>query len=220
MPSTRFRDRRPRWPRWGPSDSTLVHDQPALRTWTLIGAIVVVLLLAIVLLGRRPVINTSRPGQIILIRHGEKPADQSDAHLSPAGVRRAEQLVAFITTDSTMMRFGLPVALFATQTTKNNRGYRTQETLEPLATTLQLPVQTPLRGKDYAAVAQLILANPAYAGKTVVIAWNHEQITQLTMALGVTPEPPEWSDTVFDRVYVISYHDGKATLAISRYDSR
>ena len=204
---------------WG-RGSAVVHDQRPVRTWTFIGAIVVVLVVTIALLGRKQVINVSPPGQIILIRHAEKPTDRSDAHLAPSGVQRAEQLVAFITTDSAMMRFGLPVALFATQTTKNNRGYRTQETLAPLAEALKLPVQTPLRGKDYAALAQLILANPAYAGKTVVIAWNHEQITQLAVALGVTPQPPEWSDTVFDRVYVISYRDGKTTLEISRYDSR
>ena len=39
-------------------------------------------------------------------------------------------------------------------------------------------------------------------------------------ALGVTPEPPKWKESVFDRVYVISYHDGEAALATSRYGSR
>ena len=46
--------------------------------------------------------------------------------------------------------------------------------------------------------------------------WNEE----LAAALGVTPEPPKWKASAFDRVYVISYHDGKAALATSRYDSR
>lgn len=161
-----------------------------------------------------------RPAQIILIRHAEKPADPADPHLSRAGVKRAERLVSFIMTDPAMTRLGLPVAVFATQTTKHDNGQRTQETVAPLARALKLLVQTPYPGRDYAALAKLILANPAYAGRTVLICWNHDEIPQLAAALGVTPEPPKWKGSVFDRVYVISYHDGKAALATSRYDNR
>ena len=153
-----------------------------------------------------------RPAQIILIRHAEKPADPDNPHLSRAGVRRAARLVSFITTDPAMNRFGLPVAVFATHTTRHDNGQRTQETVAPLARALKLPVQTPYLGKDYAALARLILANPAYAGKTVLICWNHEEIPQLAAALGVTPEPPKWKGSVFNRVYVISYHAGSAVL--------
>lgn len=161
-----------------------------------------------------------RPAQIILIRHAEKPPDPEDPHLSQAGVKRAERLVSFITTDPAMTRFGLPVAVFATHPTKHDNGQRTQETVAPLARALKLPVKAPYLGKDYAALAKLILATPAYAGKTVLICWNHEEIPQLAAALGVTPEPPKWKGSVFDRVYVISYHDGKAALATYRYDGR
>jgi hypothetical protein len=157
------------------------------------------------------------PAYIVLIRHGDKPADPDNPHLSQAGVKRAEQLVSFITTDPAMIRIGLPVAVFATHTTKDQDGQRTQETVAPLARALKLPVQTPYLGKDYAELAKLILANPAYAGKTLLICWNHEQITQLAVALGVTPEPPKWKGSVFDQVYIISYHDGKAALTTSRY---
>jgi hypothetical protein len=161
-----------------------------------------------------------RPAQIILIRHADKPADSKNPHLSPAGVQRAERLVSFVTTDPAVTRFGLPVAVFATRTTRNDNGQRTQETVAPLARVLKLPVQTPFLGKDYAALAQLILADPVYAGKTVLICWNHEEIPQLAAALGVTPEPPKWKGSVYDQVYLISYRDGTAALATSRYDSR
>jgi len=160
------------------------------------------------------------PAHIILIRHAEKPANPQNPHLSRAGVRRAQQLVSFITTDPAITRFGLPAAVFATRTTKDDNGQRTQETVAPLARALTLLVQTPYLGKDYAQLAKLILSDPAYAGKTVLICWNHEEIPQLVAALGVTPEPPKWKGSVFDRVYVISYQDGTAVLATSRYDSR
>ncbi|HMG70735.1 MAG TPA: hypothetical protein VK544_06440 [Gemmatimonadaceae bacterium] len=161
--------------------------------------------------------QVARPAQIILLRHAEKPADPDDSHLSPAGVKRAEQLVPFIMKDPAMSRFGLPVAVFASQTTKHDNGQRSQETVAPLARALKLQVQAPFRSKDYAALARMILANPAYAGKTVLICWTHEEIPRLASALGVKPRPPKWKDSVFDRVYVISYQNGNAGLATFHY---
>jgi hypothetical protein len=161
----------------------------------------------------------SRPAQIILIRHADQPTDPNDVHLSPAGVRRAEGLVSFITTDTAMTRFGLPVAVFATRTTKHGNGQRSQETVAPLARALGLPVQTPFVSTDYSALARLILTHPGYAGKTVLICWNHRQIPQLAAALGVQPPPSKWKGSVFDRVYLISYDGGMATLKITRYGS-
>jgi hypothetical protein len=156
--------------------------------------------------------SPSTPAQIIIIRHAEEPADQANPHLSPAGRARAAKLVAFLTSDPAMTRFGPPVAIFATATTKDDNGQRTQETVAPLAKALKLKVQTPFHGKDYAELAKLILANPAYSGKSVVICWNHEEIPQLVGMLGVSPEPPKWKGSVYDRVYLITYRDGRATL--------
>ena len=157
------------------------------------------------------------PAQIVLIRHAEKPDDPNDPHLSPTGIKRAEQFVSFVTTNPTMTRFGKPVAVYATKTTKDDNGQRTQETVAPLAAALKRSVLTPYHGKEYAELAKEVLGNPAYAGKTVVICWNHEEIPELAAALGVTPQPPKWKGTVFDEVYVISYRDGKTTLTTTRY---
>jgi hypothetical protein len=159
-----------------------------------------------------------RPAQIILIRHADKPADPEDPHLSPAGVQRAERLVPFITTDPAMIRFGPPVAVFATRTTADDTGVRTQETVAPLAKALELPVQTPFLGAEYAALAKLILGEAAYAGKTILICWNHSEILHLAAALGVTQDLPKWKGNVFDQVYAITYRDGQAVLTISQYD--
>ena len=100
----------------------------------------------------------SRPAHIILIRHAEKPDDSENPHLSKAGVKRAQALVSFITRDPQMTSLGRPVAIFATQTTKDDNGQRTQETVAPLAAALGLSVQTPYHGKDYAELAKLILS--------------------------------------------------------------
>lgn len=183
----------------------------------IIGAAIVTLSLVVSTAPIPAQTRAATPAHIILIRHAEKPSDSDNPHLSKAGVKRAQALVSFITREPRMTSLGRPVAIFATQTTKDDNGQRTQETVAPLAAALRLSVQTPYHGKDYAELAKLILSTATYAGKTVVVCWNHETIPELTAALGVTPMPPKWRGSVFDSVYVISYKNGKATLTTSSY---
>jgi hypothetical protein len=179
-----------------------------------------IVILASILLAAAPVRSPiPRPAQIILIRHADKPADPDDAHLSPAGVQRAQQLVPFVTTDPAMTRFGLPVAVFATRSTPEGTGVRTQETVAPLAKALGVPVETPFLGSQYAALASRVLDDPAYAGKTVLICWDHSEIPRLAAALGVTNVSPKWQGSVFDQVYAITYSADRAVLSISHYGS-
>ena len=158
--------------------------------------------------------QAARPAQIILFRHAEKPADKADPHLSPQGVRRARMLVGFLTSNPVVSKYGKPVAIFATRTTKDDDGQRTQETVAPAAAALKLTVQAPFLGKDYKQLAKQILGNPAYAGKTVLICWNHDVISELAAELGVSPRPSAWKGKEFDRVYVISYRGKAATLTV------
>ena len=167
-------------------------------------------LLGAVSVGQAP---SQGPARIILIRHAEKPSKASNPHLSRAGVQRAERLVSYITTDPAMLKLGSPVAIFATHATKDENGQRTGETVAPLARALRLTVQMPFLGKDYAKLARRILKDPALAGKTVLICWNHEEIPQLVGALGVTPIPSKWKGSVFDAVYIITYRAGHAELS-------
>ncbi len=157
-------------------------------------------------------LSSAQPAQVILIRHAEKPLDPEAVHLSKVGEKRAKELVPFLTSDPRLTQYGLPVALYATHTTRRGHGRRTQETVVPLAKELHLPIQTPYLSEDYEALAKSILSNPKYRGKTVLVCWNHEQIPQLAAALGVHPAPPKWKETVYDRVFLISYEGAKATL--------
>ena len=164
--------------------------------------------------------SATGPAQIILLRHAEEPADPDNPHLSPAGVERANALVSFIKTNPAMSRFGPPVAVFASKATKRDNGQRSQETVAPLAKALGLPVQAPYLARNYDKLPKRILGNPAYAGKTVVISWTHEDIPELASDLGVKPRPPKWKGSVYDQVYVISYQNGNATLATFHYDGK
>jgi hypothetical protein len=152
------------------------------------------------------------PAEVIIIRHGEKPSDKGAKHLSVAGEKRAKALVPFLKENGTLMQHGPPVALFATKKTKNGRGQRPGETLQPLAKSLKIPIQKPYESEDAGALAKLILSNPAYDGKTVLVCWTHEFIPSLVEALGVRPPPPKLHDYVYDRVYMITYDNGTAEM--------
>jgi len=157
------------------------------------------------------------PATIVLIRHGEEPHDPANPHLSQEGRTRADRFVEFMTHDPAMTRLGAPAAIFATETTNDGNGQRTQETVAPLAKVLRLQVQTPYHGKDYDKLARRVMSDPTLAGKTVVICWNHEWLPELAAALGVTPQPPKWKGKVYDVVYVISYRNRRALLTTTRY---
>ena len=154
----------------------------------------------------------AQPAQVIVIRHAEKPLDPNALHLSKEGEKRAKDLVPFLTSEPELIKDGLPVALFATHVTKNGHGQRPQETIAPLSKELHVPIQTPFLSENYEGLAKLILSNPKFKGKTVLICWTHEAIPQLTAALGVHPQPPPWKSDVYDRVFSITYHEGKAIL--------
>jgi hypothetical protein len=154
----------------------------------------------------------AQPVQVILIRHAEKPKDSDALHLSAAGKRRAAALPSYVKTDPELIRFGLPAALIASGARKNGNGQRAAETLEPLAEELHLPIETRFKSDEYKELAQHVRDNPAYAGKSILICWTHEYIPALAEALGIHPAPRKLSDKTYDRVYLIQYADGKATL--------
>ena len=146
-----------------------------------------------------------RPARIILIRHAEKPPDQSDVHLSEQGQLRARALAGLLSTNLVIVPDGPPTALFAAKSSRRGRTLRPYETLKPLADKLNLSIQTPFGPDEYAALASFILSTPSLDGKTVVVCWIHDNLPALAAALGVKPEPARWKETVFDRVWVITF---------------
>ncbi len=153
-----------------------------------------------------------RPAQVILLRHAEKPLSHYDADLSERGRQRARALVPFLTTNLVFLTNGRPVALFAPHFTPHGHGRRAEETLEPLAEHLKLPIQMPVGPQDYALLARQVLKDPAFDGKTVLICWVHDYLPGLAKELGVKPKPAPWRGEVYDRVWVITYAKHPASL--------
>ena len=124
---------------------------------------------------------------VILVRHAEKKPGGRDPDLSGIGRKRAEALVD-------ELRPLAPVALYAS----NMR--RTQQTLAPLAASLQLEVKVRAMG-DEEAVAAEILAR--HRGGVVVVCGHSQTLTRFVSGLG-------WEG----RFPVVQTFDGIWTVAV------
>ena len=170
----------------------------------------------VIVLGLSPLIwglSTTAPASrgpriIMIIRHAEKPADSAttkNPDLSPAGALRAAALAKVI-----LDHFPKPDFLFATKRSAHSN--RPVETIEPLSKAMHLPIDDSFADADVAGIAHEVLTNAKYDGATILIAWHHEKIPDLAKALGVANAPDAWKAEVFDRVWEITYDNGKATF--------
>jgi hypothetical protein len=182
------------------------------------------------------------PGQVLIIRHGEKigdPKKDNDGgrHLSIRGSARATALPSLLVpatpqtacklhhhagdfhgsyrevpVKGSAPRFPTPQHIFATQNSKNSK--RPTETVGPLATALKVPLNDGFgdNDDDIKKMTNAILSE--YHGDIVLICWHHGTIPDIAKALGIG-RPPKWDGKVFDRVWQITFPKGKATLTDS-----
>ena len=181
------------------------------------------------------------PGQVLIIRHGEKLGDpkkddDGERHLSIQGSARAAALPELfvpaqpqlgcalhhkaeefhghyreIPTKGKAPWFLAPNYFSSTQHSKNSN--RPVETVTPLATALNSPINDRFADKDtdIQKMAGAILNDLCFAGKIVLICWHHGNVPAVAKALGVL-KPPKWDGKVFDRVWQITFPKGKASL--------
>ncbi len=143
------------------------------------------------------------PSRVLIIRHGEKPADKNNVHLSPRGVQRAQALTQLFLKKPQLLLFGKPVAIFAF----NNFGdgsERGVETATPLAKSLGLKLNTNFGPDQTREIANIILGNPAFNNKMVFLVWRHSNLQDLAVAFGAQ-NAPAWDSIVFDRIWQIDF---------------
>jgi len=143
---------------------------------------------------------------IVIVRHGEKPA-QGLGQLSCQGLNRSLALPPVL-----LSRYGKPVVIYAPNPAikKTDKGVsyayiRPLATIEPLAIRAGLPVNIDWGMDDITHFAEALLARTE---GTQVVAWEHHLAEKLAKhllaALGGDPaEVPDWSDTDFDSIYVV-----------------
>lgn len=152
----------------------------------------------------------SRPAEIILIRHAEKPTNPNDNHLSAKGKERAAALPRLFTPATEFTTNGRPFALFAARPAPG-QSRRALETLQPTARRLHKPLQVPYFAQDVQRLARVILTKRAYNGKTILVAWTHDYLPALAHELGVQ-NPPAWDSSTFDRAWVITFEGNNVVL--------
>ena len=143
---------------------------------------------------------------ILLIRHAEKP--ESGVGLSEAGEKRANAYPGFFEKfqiDSKAVRLDF---LIATRDSDNSQ--RPKLTLQPVASALQLPLETPFKNKDSGLLAEQLKA-PKYRGKTILICWHHGHLPDLLLALGADPArlfpSGKWPEGVFNWLVQLRYNN-------------
>lgn len=159
------------------------------------------------------------PAQVIIIRHGEKPADDAPNanELNQLGCARANALPRFFIENSIANTFGPPAALFAQRPKKAGGSLRPIQTLVPTAIKFNLPILDPYVREDISSLTHEIMTASALNEKTVVISWEHKIIPDIAKAFGapVSEEQSNWPGNVFDQAWVIRFsNNGASSLNI------
>ncbi|HEY6190674.1 MAG TPA: phosphoglycerate mutase family protein [Pyrinomonadaceae bacterium] len=139
---------------------------------------------------------------VVLVRHAEKGAQPADnPPLSAAGQARAQELARVL--EGANIR-----AIYATQFA------RTQQTVQPLAERLGLPV-TQVDASDAAGLVNHIVSN--HRGEAVLVAGHSNTVPTIIEKLN-GGQIPAIADTEYDKLFVVTlYRFGKAKVIQLRY---
>jgi hypothetical protein len=145
--------------------------------------------------------------QVVIIRHGEKPKDGDN--LSCQGLNRALQLPAVL-----QQKFALPEAVYVPKLNmgKTTTHARMMQTVVPYAVANNLSINSQFDAKkDDDKIADSVFSHQGL----VLMVWEHSAIPDLAKALGVK-HAPDWKGDDFDSIWIVSYHNGKASLVIDK----
>ena len=148
--------------------------------------------------------------KVVIIRHGEKPADGSEGgdNLSCQGQNRALQLPAVL-----IKKMGKPDYTYvpALKLDKNTAHSRMFQTVTPFAVKYDLIINSKYEATNYAAVAKSVQKKSG----SVLMVWSHSEMPELATALGVD-NPPKWKGADFDSMWIVTYAKGKAELTVEQ----
>ena len=152
--------------------------------------------------------------KVVIIRHGEKPADKSadksnsGDNLSCQGQNRALQLPAVL-----IKKMGKPDYTYvpALKLDKNTAHSRMFQTVTPFAVKYDLTINSKYDESELNAAAKSVLKKSG----TVLMVWEHSAIPDLARALGVD-NPPKWKGADFDSMWILTYTSGKAELTVDQ----
>ena len=165
----------------------------------LFGVFAAVIALAYFTTFKRPVTT------VILVRHAEKKIEPSNPNpdLSDAGRARAQELVR-------VLKDAGVTAIYATQYA------RTQQTVQPLASALSLPVNQVDSSQTQKLVEEITTKN---AGGVVFVAGHNNTVPAVIAALG-GPNYPVIPESEYDNMFIVTiYRFGSAKVVKMKYGS-
>ena len=142
---------------------------------------------------------------VLIIRHAEKP--DAGKELSAEGCQRADAYPGYFakyTVGGNTLHLN---HLFAAADSKGSE--RSRRTIEPLAKSLGMTVDTRFSNKQVGEFAAELKATPH--GTNILVAWHHGKIPDMINELGgdsaklFTGADSKWPDDVFDWVIQLRY---------------
>jgi hypothetical protein len=177
---------------------------------------VIRLALVLLFLGAGLSARADQTERIVLLRHGEKPA-QGLGQLTCKGLNRALLLPDFLTKE-----FPHPDAIFAPDPSAkacelhgDGQCYdyvRPLTTIEPTAVRLGMPVDTQIGYTDIGRLADTLL-DARYHAATIYVTWEHLEIVRFTelvlRRLGSSAAVPDWTNSDYDTIFelVVSWKE-------------
>lgn len=140
------------------------------------------------------------------VKHGT-PALTLSCELDPDGEEFEGTYVRELLNSLASPRFATPDFLFATSYAQPaGASRRPYETILPLATALNLTINTDVAVGDEGQLANEITTAVEYAGKVILVAWHHGTLQALARAIGGgVSDAPTWPGTTFDWLWEIDY---------------
>ena len=148
------------------------------------------------------------PKTVVLIRHAEKPANESNIHLSEKGYARAAMLPRFfVKFDSASA-----IRLIAQGQKDADSSLRPIETVTPASRQFRQPILHQFVKGESRGMVDYLKSSHAFDGKTVVISWGHDELGAISRMLG--DDQGDWSSKVFDRAWVFRYRNDGTLIQV------
>ncbi len=144
--------------------------------------------------------NIYAQDSVIIIRHGEKPADGDN--LNCMGFNRSLGIPAVLSSKFSIPSYVYVPSLDCGKATKHSRMF---QTVTPFAVQYNLTINSKHGKSDTKDLAKAVTGKLGTKGThgTILIVWEHKNIKDIATAMGVK-NVPSWPDDDFDSIWIIT----------------